>query len=116
MFHTHVASVCSKYLICFRRMLHTSVSRCKCFVFQRYVQRVMGARPERQGKGCGEPGAGRWGVWRAWGPTDGGVLILILALGSRLCEERGGGVAGKVPQAQRQGAGVCVQELQGEWG
>ena len=31
MFHTHVASVCSKYFICFRRMLHSSVSCYKCF-------------------------------------------------------------------------------------
>jgi hypothetical protein len=30
MFHTHVASVCAKCFICFKCMLHSSVSRCKC--------------------------------------------------------------------------------------
>jgi hypothetical protein len=37
-------SVCSKCFICFRRMLHSNVSCCKCFVFQTYVQRLIGAR------------------------------------------------------------------------
>ena len=80
MFDTHVASVCSKYFICFKRMLHSSVSCCKCFVFQRYAQRVMGARPGRRGKRCYEPGVhGR------------GVLVLIPALGSHPRVVRGGG-------------------------
>jgi len=30
MFHTHVASVCHKYFICFKCMLHSSVSYCQC--------------------------------------------------------------------------------------
>jgi hypothetical protein len=30
MFHTHVARVCPKYFICFKFMLHSSVSCCKC--------------------------------------------------------------------------------------
>jgi hypothetical protein len=36
------ASVYFKCFICFRRMLRSSVKCCKCFVFQRYVQRVIG--------------------------------------------------------------------------
>jgi hypothetical protein len=59
MFHTHVASVCSKCCIRFRRLLHSSIFHvCKCFVFQRYVQRIMGARPERRGKGTASRGPG----------------------------------------------------------
>jgi hypothetical protein len=42
-FTTHVASICFKCFMCFRHMLHSSVSCCKCFMFQRYVQRVIGA-------------------------------------------------------------------------
>ena len=68
MFHTHVASVCSKYFICFKRMLHSSVSCCKYFVFKRYVQRVMEARPGRR----------RIGERCAWSCGQ-GVLILIPA-------------------------------------
>jgi hypothetical protein len=30
MFHTHIASVCPKCFICFKCMLHSSVSCCKC--------------------------------------------------------------------------------------
>ena len=29
-FHTHVASVCPKYFICFKYMLHSSILCCKC--------------------------------------------------------------------------------------
>jgi hypothetical protein len=32
-FHTYVESVCFKYFIYFRRILHSSVSCCTCFVF-----------------------------------------------------------------------------------
>jgi hypothetical protein len=69
MFHTHVVSVCSKCFICFRHMLH-SFSCCKCFIFQRYVQRVISPWPGHQGKGRDEPGAGGWGARRVWGPAD----------------------------------------------
>jgi hypothetical protein len=31
-FHTYVVNVCSKCFICFRRMLHSSVSCCKCLI------------------------------------------------------------------------------------
>jgi hypothetical protein len=37
-------------------MLYSSVSCYRCFVFQRYVQRVIGARLERCGKGRGKLG------------------------------------------------------------
>ena len=52
MFHTHVASVCSKYFIYFRCMLHSSILCCKCFMFKRYVQRVMGHDPGGGGRGA----------------------------------------------------------------
>jgi hypothetical protein len=32
MFHTYVVSVCSKWFICFIRMLHSNVSCCTCFI------------------------------------------------------------------------------------
>jgi hypothetical protein len=51
MFRTCVASVCFKCFICFKRMLHF-----KCFVFQRYVQRVIGAWHRSRAKGCSEHG------------------------------------------------------------
>jgi hypothetical protein len=60
MLRTHIASVCYKCFICFRCTLHSSVSYCKCFVFQKYVQRVMGTCPESRGKRRGEPGASEW--------------------------------------------------------
>jgi hypothetical protein len=52
-------------------MLYSIVSCCKCFVFQKYVQRVMGARLKHRGKGHGKPGTGGWDVRCAWGPADG---------------------------------------------
>jgi hypothetical protein len=42
MFHTYVSSICSKYFICFRRILHSSVFMLQMFIVQRYIQRVMG--------------------------------------------------------------------------
>jgi hypothetical protein len=65
MFHRYVASVYSKCFICFRLVLHSSVSCCKCFVFQRYVQRVMRARLERWEKGPSKMGGGGWDTRRA---------------------------------------------------
>jgi hypothetical protein len=57
MFHRYVASVCFKCFICFRLVLHSSVSCCKCFVFQRYVQSVMG-----HSLSTGRRGPARWGA------------------------------------------------------
>jgi hypothetical protein len=38
--YTHVAGVCSKYFICFRRMLQEVLSCCKCFMNRRRRSRV----------------------------------------------------------------------------
>jgi hypothetical protein len=99
MFHIYVASVCSKCFICFRLMLHSSISCCKCFVFQRYVQRVMGAQPGRSGKGRGELGVGRWGARHACGPADGACSSSSRLPGPARAERGGGqgeGVVGTV--------------------
>jgi hypothetical protein len=70
LFHIHVAGVCSKCFICFRCMLPKKVfSCCKCVVFQRYVQRVMG-HGRTPGEGRGEPEVSGWGTRCAWGPAD----------------------------------------------
>jgi hypothetical protein len=76
----------------------------KCFMFQRYVQRVIGAWPERRGMGRDEPGLGRWG---ALGSCGRGVLVLILTPGSRSRER--GGVRGNEGQA-RCFSRTCVTE------
>ena len=96
MFHTYVAIVCSKYFICFRRMLLPSVS---CF---------------RGGESWGHGlGAGGWGaairglavearsvakILRTWRAR---LLVLMPALGSRPLRDRGGGVRGKDRRARR---------------
>ena len=50
-----------------RLMLHSSVSYCKCFVFQRYIcSESHGGTASAWRKGRGETGAGRWGARRAW--------------------------------------------------
>jgi len=59
-------------------------------VFQRYVQRVIGARPRRRAKQHGEPGVGAWGTQRAWGLADGACLSSSRLLGlARMDREEG---------------------------
>jgi hypothetical protein len=94
MFHTHVLSVCSKRCICFRRMLHSSVS-----CFRGVFKKTWGT--------AHVPGDPAWRVWcqrsrcvARLGHADGGVLFLIPALGSDLRGERSR-VAGNEPWAQR---------------
>jgi len=58
---THIR-VFSKYFIYSRFMVHSSVSCCKCFMFESYVQRVMGEWPRHRRKGHGESRAGGWGA------------------------------------------------------
>jgi len=104
------ASVLPGCYICFthmfqmfhmRCMLHSKVSCCKCFVFQRYVQRVMGSQPGRQGPedgACGVPRVLRMGHAR---PLLGSRVLLARrerrgqeegAVGARRGEADGGGV------------------------
>jgi hypothetical protein len=91
MFHTHVASVCSECFICFRLMLHLSVSCCKCF--KRYVQGVMGHGPGAK-EGAQRSG-GQWiGRTVHLGSCRRGVLVLIPTLGSRRVE-RAEGIRGR---------------------
>ena len=66
----YVSHICFLCMFKIVHLIHAYVAF-KCFIFQRYVQRVMRARPKCLGKGHGEPGAGIWGARRAWGPTDG---------------------------------------------
>jgi hypothetical protein len=86
-------------------MLRSSVSCCKCFVFQRYVQRVMRAWPGLCGKGRGDLVAAD-GAHSAPGSCERDVFVLIQA--SRSCphgERRGpGGRSGG-----RNGVHVCGQ-------
>jgi len=105
MFHTHVSSVCSKYFICFRSMLHPSVSFFRC--------RVMGTARE-PGDGARRVGVGGWGMlgasdqgaWRTWGRSNGArssrrphldswVLLMRREEGFRGKERGGGGGRGK---------------------
>jgi hypothetical protein len=51
MFHIYVASVCSGYFILFQMYIAL-----KWFMFQRYVQRVMGRDPGTEGWGHDESG------------------------------------------------------------
>jgi hypothetical protein len=123
-----VASVLSVCCICFTHMFHLYVPNVHLFSDIRCIQvfhilevcsESHGTRSGCWGMGRGEAGAragasGR-GVWRTWGPADGGVLVLIPAPGPARAE-RGGSVVGKEPWAQRQGQGVRVEALRGGWG
>jgi hypothetical protein len=107
-FMLQVASVLFECCICFTNMLqvyvpnisslHSSISCCKCFVFQRYVQRVMWVWTGRREKGRGETGPAD-GAHGAPGSCGRGVLALIPAPGSCLQGERGG-VMGKERRAR----------------
>jgi hypothetical protein len=91
MFHGYVASVYSKCFIWFRFMLHSSVSCGKCFVFQRYAQRVMGHGPSARGS--------------EWGPAHGAHgapgVVLSFGLSGPVRTERGGGQGEGVAGAAR---------------
>jgi hypothetical protein len=52
---TYVSYICCKCMFQMFHLLQTYVAF-KCFVFQRYAQRVIGARPGHRGKGR-EPGS-----------------------------------------------------------
>jgi hypothetical protein len=71
-------------------------------VFQKYIQRVIGAQPgHRMGRGAARLGSCQWGM-----------LVLILAPGSCPRGERGGGQgkgAADVGQGEANGGGVCVR-------
>ena len=78
---THMLQLYVKCFVCFRLMLHSSVLFCKCFVFQRYIQREsLGHGPGVGGKGCACLRSCRWGV-----------LVLIPAPESHTRGERRGG-------------------------
>jgi hypothetical protein len=67
MFHTYVTFVCSN-ISSPSDVYYIQVFSCrKCFMFQRYVQRVMGAWPRRPGMGRTAPRDCRWGVQHAEG-------------------------------------------------
>jgi hypothetical protein len=108
MFHTYIASVCSKCSICFRLMLHSSVSCCKCFVFQRYVQRVVGAQPGTEGR------ADKWGTLHAWGPADGTCSSSSQLLGPARAEREEGVRRGRARRTGAKYACVVRRDKQGK--
>jgi hypothetical protein len=55
-FHTYVASVCSRCFICFRRMLHSSVSCCTRFML--FEESGGRGEPVASGHGAQSAGAG----------------------------------------------------------
>jgi hypothetical protein len=71
-------------------MLHSSVSCGKCFVFQRYAQRVMGHGPSARGS--------EWGP--AHGAHDAPGVVLSFGLPGPVRTEREEGVRGKEWRAQ----------------
>jgi hypothetical protein len=97
MFHTHVANICSKCFICFKCMLHSSVSCCKCGPPSLVSMRVGRAKP--------------------WGPTCGGGAghpwwYVEEAQVAQCCCERGMGQSSGWPgrdgrRADVEEAGVC---------
>jgi hypothetical protein len=98
MFHTHIVSVCSKYFICFRFiMLHSSVLCCKCFVFERYVRRVMGHSLDA-GEAVRQAEGRRMGRVALLGSCGRGILVLIPGPARA---ERDEGVRGKGTRAWR---------------
>jgi hypothetical protein len=67
-FHTHVASICPKYFICFKCMLYSSVSCCKCRPLVLVSMRTGRAKPQPPTRGggaghrrrCGEEAQATW--------------------------------------------------------
>jgi hypothetical protein len=63
MLHVYISNVSSQTYVALK-----CFSCHKCFIFQRYIQRVMGVQPGRQGIQRGEPGACERGARaRKWG-------------------------------------------------
>jgi hypothetical protein len=81
MFHTYVASLCSKCFICFRRMLYSIVLYFRGMSKESWVMAQM-------------PGADKWGVL---GSCRQGELVLILGPARAEREER---VRGKEQQTR----------------
>ena len=102
MFHAYVASVCSKCFICFRLISNSSISCCKCFMFQRYVKRVMVHALGAWVRGTTSWGTCRWGARRAWGPTNGACSS---SSGSRQRRERRGSAGRSGGRSQGVGVG-----------
>jgi hypothetical protein len=100
-FHTYVTSVVI-WMLHMLQVYVLNVFICfsvlfKCFMFQRYIHRVMRARHGRSGKGRGESGADKWGARPAWGPTNGACSSLSRLPGPTLAERgegHGEGMAG----------------------
>jgi hypothetical protein len=61
MFHTHVASICLKCFICFKCMLHLSVSCCKCRLLVLVSMRAGRAKPWPPTRGWGASVPPRYG-------------------------------------------------------
>jgi hypothetical protein len=101
MFHTHISSVCCKCFICLRRMFHSNVS-----CFREVCSESHGACFGCWGIGCGELGAGGWGM-ACLGPVDGGVVVLIPTSGSRPHGERGAGSLGRSRRHSNRAGCVC---------
>jgi hypothetical protein len=71
MFRTRVASVCSKCFICFKRMLYLSVSCVQVFRVSEVCSESHWGMAQGPCEGVQRAQTGGWGVWHAWGPTDG---------------------------------------------
>ena len=116
MFYTYVSSVYSKCFICFRRMLHSSVSS-----FRVVFRESWGHGPSAEGWGVASrvPADGA-----CWGPAVGvrgapgscGQGHARPHLGSWVSPtwREGSGVAGKEPRAQRQGRGVHARRCEAD--
>ena len=63
MFHTYVASVCSKCFIRFKQMLHSNVSCCMCFIL---FGELTHAGSDGGTAWAPKNGPRRAGGWRSW--------------------------------------------------
>ena len=92
MFHTHVVSICFKCFICFKRMFRSSVSCCKCFVFQ-WCSESYGGMARAPGEGARRAGCRRMWHGTRLGSCGRGMLVLVLAPARRERRGSGGGAA-----------------------
>jgi hypothetical protein len=89
MFHTYVTSICIKCLICFRRMLHSSVSFASVSYFRGMFKESWGTA--RVSGKVAWRAEGHWmGRAARLGSCGRGMLVLNAAPGSCPCVERGG--------------------------